>query len=353
MSQAGTVRCLICFLTLACLFSPTGVAPAAEVGFRQIDLQVSRIDTFAIAFSDNPPGSLEFRGGLVLASPDDDFGALSGLDFMPDGSLVAVADTGFWFTARLLEQDGRLSGLVDARIAPILDAGGKPVKGKNASDAEGLRILDSAAGIEAYVSFERRNDLRRFTASPDLARARATPVRLPNAIRGLNRNEGLEAVAIAPKAGPYSGAIVLVAEHTLDKDGNHRGWIVGGPRAGSFSVKRSEEFDVTDAAFLPNNDLIILERRFSFAAGVGMRIRRIAAADLWPGRIVDGRVLVNADMRYQIDNMEGMALRTSATGETLITLVSDNNKNFVQRTILLQFALAADAPPIPRSNRDR
>ena len=38
-------------------------------------------------------------------------------------------------------------------------------------------------------------------------------------------------------------------------------------------------------------------------------------------------------------------MRTTATGETLLTLISDDNHGFLQRSILLQFALPAPSPP--------
>ena len=71
-----------------------------------------------------------------------------------------------------------------------------------------------------------------------------------------------------------------------------------------------------------------------------------------PGATVDGDVLLEADMRYQIDNMEGLAVHTNADGETIIALVSDNNHNMLQRTLLLFFALAPDpAAAAPRTER--
>ena len=49
---------------------------------------------------------------------------------------------------------------------------------------------------------------------------------------------------------------------------------------------------------------------------------------------------MRADLRYQIDNMEGMALHTDARGRKILTLISDNNFNaLLQRTLVLQFEL--------------
>ena len=70
-----------------------------------------------------------------------------------------------------------------------------------------------------------------------------------------------------------------------------------------------------------------------------MRIRRFTGTDIKPGARVDGTTLVEADLRYQIDNMEGIAVHPGANGETLIDIVSDNNQGMLQRTLLLQFAL--------------
>jgi len=56
---------------------------------------------------------------------------------------------------------------------------------------------------------------------------------------------------------------------------------------------------------------------------------------------VDGPVIFEADMRCQIDNMECIDVHRSASGELIVTLVSDDNYSVIQRTLLLQFTLAA------------
>jgi hypothetical protein len=70
-----------------------------------------------------------------------------------------------------------------------------------------------------------------------------------------------------------------------------------------------------------------------------MRIRRIPLDRIKPDALIDGKPLIVADMAYQIDNMEGIAVHTNAAGETILTLVSDDNFSFLQRNLLLQFAL--------------
>jgi hypothetical protein len=73
---------------------------------------------------------------------------------------------------------------------------------------------------------------------------------------------------------------------------------------------------------------------------LAVRLRRIALGDIKPGALVDGPILFDADLGYEIDNMEGLSVHRSAGGETVLTLISDDNFSTVQRTLLLQFMLA-------------
>jgi hypothetical protein len=48
---------------------------------------------------------------------------------------------------------------------------------------------------------------------------------------------------------------------------------------------------------------------------------------------------MEADLGYEIDNMEGLAVHRAANGDVVLTLVSDDNFSAIQRNILLQFTL--------------
>jgi hypothetical protein len=52
--------------------------------------------------------------------------------------------------------------------------------------------------------------------------------------------------------------------------------------------------------------------------------------------------VIFADMGSQIDNMEGIDVHRTARGETVLTLVSDDNFSSIQRTVLLQFTLLTE-----------
>ncbi len=61
---------------------------------------------------------------------------------------------------------------------------------------------------------------------------------------------------------------------------------------------------LTAAASLQDGTLLLLERRFTLLEGVRMRLRRIEASDIKPGALLDGEVLIEADLSDEIDNME-------------------------------------------------
>ena len=146
-------------------------------------------------------------------------------------------------------------------------------------------------------------------------RARAEVVPMPPGIATLPNNKGLEALAFAPRRSKLAGTLIAFSERGLDADGNLKAFLIGGPTPGEFSVKRRDDFDISDCTMLPVGDVLLLERRFSLLrGGIAMRLRRIALADIAPGALVDGPVLMFADMGYQIDNMEGLSVHRTAGG---------------------------------------
>ena len=90
---------------------------------------------------------------------------------------------------------------------------------------------------------------------------------------------------------------------------------------------------------LPSGDLLLLERKFSWLGGIGIRIRRIPLASIAPGAVVDGPSIFNADLGNEVDNMEGIDAHVTPEGDTVLTLVSDDNFSMIQRNLLLQFTL--------------
>jgi hypothetical protein len=284
-------------------------------------------------------GALEFRGGLVLTSKHQAFGGLSAINVEPDGSrFLAITDNGSWLRGRIVYELGKPAGIADAEMAPILGADGKPLAARRWYDVEALTELDG----KHYIGIERVEQIVRLDVRRDGLLARGEPIAVPPDFKTFISNKSLECLAAAPKNSSLAGSLIVVTEESLDAAGNHRSFLIKGDHVDRFTVTRSDDFDVTDCTILPPGDLLLLERRYSPARGVAMRIRSVPLAAIKPGALADGKTLIEADLGYQIDNMEGIAVHRNAAGETIITVVSDDNFSPLQRNLLLQFAVVGD-----------
>jgi hypothetical protein len=302
-----------------------------------IEVQARPIENFYVREPDRKRfGALEFRGGLELTSPDKRFGGISAFRTAPDGRrFLAVSDRGRWLRGSIVYRGDAPAGLTDVEIAPVLGPDGRPLAARGWYDTES--IADDGGTV--WVGIERVHRIVRFDYGKDGLLARGQPVVTPPEMKDLPSNKSIEALIAMPKGGPLAGTLIAISEAGLDAAGNIKAFLIGGPSPGLFSVRRLNDFEISDAALLPPNDLLILERRFSFLSGVSMRIRRIPLAGIRPGALVDGAVLMEADLGYQIDNMEGLSVHRTAAGDTVLTLVSDDNFSPIQRTVLLQFTL--------------
>jgi hypothetical protein len=284
-------------------------------------------------------GQLEFRGGIELTSPYKEFGGISAIRVGPDGArFLALTDQGRWLRGRIVYGGGRPTCLAEVEMAPILGADGKPLAARRWYDTEAL-ALD---GRTAYVGIERVHQIVRLDYGRHGLMARAQPIAVPPGMRQLPSNGSIEALEFVPKGLPLAGTLIAMSERGTDEHGNLKAFLIGGPSPGAFAVKRRDEFEVGDCALLPGGDLLVLERRYSLMRGVAMRMRRIPLASIRPGATVDGSIVVFADMGFEIDNMEGLSVHRTATGDIVLTLVSDDNFSPIQRTLLLQFTLVEE-----------
>jgi len=286
-------------------------------------------------------GKLLWRGGIEIIGTGEDFGGLSGIATGVGGKkFVAVSDRGMWVTGEIQYENQKLTGIANVKISPMLDNRGHPFIGKSRFDAESVAPF-GAKGVKGklLVAFERKQRIGKYKFGKKEMMAREKTIALPKEAKNARRNKELESVGRFATGTDLGGTIIAISERFLDANGNIIGWLIGGPTPGRFTVKRSDDFDITDLTITPDNELIILERYFSILGGVRMRVRRIKTADIKPGAVLDGEILLQTDQRNTIDNMEGLASHRAANGEVRLTLISDNNFNVFQRTLLLQFAL--------------
>lgn len=336
MTRAG-------FLTTAAALAALVASPLRAEDEIQVDITANIIPSFHIAHQDETHfGMLTWNGGIELESGNRALGGLSGLVVDPGGAgLLAVADDGHLFRATILRDSaGHPTGMTSGRIRPVESLSKNDRRYHWESDTESVDVWPSQQGEQVAISFEGDPRVIVGRIGADGFAEGFEDRQLPKSMAKVRNTKGLESLAVLPGSiGPDARILVIAErpEHGATVP-DRPAWILGA-NPQRFRVKAVGDFDITDAKFGPGGDLFILERLYSLAEGVKMRIRRIGAADLVDGATVDGKVVVEANLAYQIDNMEGLAFWTDSAGRTMISLLSDDNRSFLQRTLYLEFAL--------------
>jgi len=318
---------IISRLILALLF----IASPLPAFAKDISITAEPIDIFQMSAPERIKfGQLEFIGGLELKSNNDNFGGLSGLRIVKN-TLYAVTDKGHFLTAKIKRTVGKISVLENATLSRLRDRDGKRIKGKKQADAEALEI----SGSQFLVGFERTHRVEAFNLKGDklVADERAKAISLKQF--DLPNNKGPEAIARVPN----SNKLLVFAEYAPTDENLHQAFIIEGDAITPFSVTLTPGYSLTDAAFLPDGQLLILERFYTPITGSAMRMRTFDITKLEGGNTLDGEIIMEATSEMQIDNMEGLTITQNENGDTILTLISDDNFARNQRTLLLEFKL--------------
>jgi hypothetical protein len=272
--------------------------------------------------------ALTLDAEITWTTPVEGFGGFSGLEILEGGGrLIAVSDRGSWATADLeRSRDGTLRRVRLDDFGPLRAIAGTPLSGVD-SDAEDLTLAPDGA---AHVSFEHFHRVRRY---PGLAGAAEDMPGHPD-FAGLQRNSGLEALA-----ADADGVLYAIPERSGAL--NRPFPVYRSGRGGwdrELSIPRRGKFLVTSADFGPEGRLYVLERQFQILGGFAARIRSFA---LGPDGFTDERILLETHLGDGLlDNMEGISVWRDRQARLRITLISDDNFNLLQRTILVEYVLS-------------
>nr|WP_319384476.1 esterase-like activity of phytase family protein [uncultured Roseibium sp.] len=340
MKRFGSSFAGALFLVLTVSFPDAPAARAQDVLSEGLPVKARTrtIDTFHIGHDDPVFGKLTFLGGLELLASDRKVGGLSGLVSLEGGNaFLAVTDNGHWVRATVeQEKDGTPFDIKDVRFAPLLGKNGKTLRARRGHDTEALALASSGL----YVTAEYQNAIYHYPWPLATGRERMIgQLGLPGDIKSLPRNAGLESLAAGPDGSPLAGKLIAVSESSKSDAHDFSGFIIGPGGVDRFSIDRRDRFDATDAAFLPDGDLLLMERRFNLRDLIGLRLRRFEGGSIKPGAHLTGEVILEAGFEHQIDNMEALAVHQNTDGDTILTLLSDDNRSMLQRTVFLRFRL--------------
>ncbi|AZS20122.1 MULTISPECIES: esterase-like activity of phytase family protein [unclassified Caulobacter] len=280
-------------------------------------------------------GGFTYVGGLALTSATTTrLHGLSDLAVGADGQLMAITDDGDLFEARIqLDASGRLVSVTGGKLRSLSGLDGRPLQGKQQADAEGLAVLPNG---DRLVSFERDHRIWLYPVQPD--GGWGTPRPAPKPATVFPDNEGMEALAAYPAAGPDAYIV-----------GGEEGevWICRvSADCKSLPPQSGPDFTWGLSGFAPfaGPAVATLHRGFDPVRGWRAIVRFVSDPT-----VPTARQRISATLRLEgsttRDNIEGVALTRSPSGGTRLYLISDDNAAETQRTLLLAFDWSP--PPLP------
>ncbi len=268
--------------------------------------------------------SLELVGARGWRMDDPRFGGFSSIEVLEDGArFLATTDKGQFAEGVFVRRGGRIIRVDNARLRPILGTKSDLLPA-DLRDSEGLAV--SGRG-DIFVSYEGVHLVRRF-------RTIAGPseiLRMPPTFSGFQSNSSLEALAV-----DGSGALYTLPERSglLNRPFPVWRWR-NGRWDQPFSISRSDGFLPVGADFGPDGRLYLLERYFNGLSGFASRVRSFAVTG---NSIGDERKLLTTTTGTH-DNLEGISVWRNAAGNIRVTMISDDNFRFFQRTEFVEYRL--------------
>ncbi|VXC07458.1 esterase-like activity of phytase family protein [Brevundimonas sp. G8] len=265
---------------------------------------------------------VSFAGGLqLIAAPTSPLHSLSDLKLTGDGGFVTVSDAGDLVRGDIrLDASGRLIGLDHFRSRRLTLEDGSAIADKQDGDAEGLVLTPSG---DLLVSFERRHRIWNYGPLSAL-KTRPTPMQAPDF--AFTENDGMEGLAVAPNGWRVSGEAGGVWDCSAA-----RCTVVMAPPETPIP---DSEYRITGLDRDPSGDgWFVVQRLYRAPIDMRARVRRMAP----DGTL--GPILIELKLPGTTDNFEGIAAETRR-GKTRLYILSDDNFNPAQRTLMLAFDLS-------------
>ena len=268
-------------------------------------------------------GQLVYAGGVYITTDFNRLHGLSDIKFEDAEAFWSVTDEGLLVRGRVqLDASGHLVGVDGMQVRPLVDPDNQPLIPKFLADAEGLALMPNG---ELLVSFERDHRVWRYDREGRWLGERVIPD-FP-----FTENEGMEGIAAGSGEGFWasgeSGGIWICWPARCEP-------AVWPPT----EAPTDEDFRITSLAAL--DDLYILERAYHSDRNTNsIRIGFLGYGQLRDGQRSGGIWVYMDDFTAPatVDNFEGIAAVRRPDGGVRLYILSDDNFNPGQRTLLLAF----------------
>lgn len=298
------------------------------------------------------------------------FFGLSGLawDEQTD-TLYAVSDRGALFHFRVIFDNNDVISDVELLEAyPLRDKSGKPLKGR-AADAEGLILhhitddlfqtaktqkkptitpaihpenhqlappmpISLPTNKELLVSFEHQPRIIRYSLDGEYLGEVSLPQALQNIQNYRHPNKALESLTFHPSFGVITSAEYPLKKYSIEQQQLYN---LRGDDVCRLQVAPAENSAITALEAMPDGSVLVLERAWSgIAKPLVITLRKIYFPEKKFSSCREELLasLSTADGWY-LDNFEGL----THIGKNRYLMVSDDNDNPLQQTLLVQFSI--------------
>ncbi|UZD90901.1 esterase-like activity of phytase family protein [Cognatishimia activa] len=275
--------------------------------------------------SATPQGVAQLVSAVKWDQPEDWFGGFSGIEVAADGvSFTALSDSGTLVRGVFERVSGAIQSVQILRSDDVQDRQGKIVKHYR-RDTEGLAIQPDG---RLFISFEGRHQVFSY----DRPGGRGTGLNRHADFTKMENNGSLEALAIDQDNRLYTMAETPLSEW----DGlpvyrfSMENWVH------AFTLPERNGFKPVGADFGPDGKFYVLERKFN-VIGFSSRVRRFDIS----GNEVSGEETLLRTTTGTHDNLEGLAVWEDEDGQVRLTMISDDNFMFYQRTEIVEYLVPA------------
>lgn len=259
------------------------------------------------------------------------FSEISDIAYLPSKEkLFMISDEGilFVFHAKFGE---KIEALKPIEATKLTKKDGKPFK-KWRKDSEGL-TLDGKGRL--LVSFEGKAKIGWFHKNSEKIGQRIKKYKIPALLRNQknyrSRNKSLEALAWHPKYG-----VLTVTEWPLKRDHKKKQTVYAlNGKKWHFKAEPEPRSAVSAIEVTDDGNLLVLERSYTGLMDPFV----VTLKKVYLNRCNKGwchtEILakMNSHQGWDVDNFEGLA----RVGKNRYVMVSDDNDNFFQRTLLIYF----------------
>jgi hypothetical protein len=323
-------------LPAALIFLTLGPVPGTHYRYPLVDRSQSA-SARPLVHPAGKSGSLRFVRGWRLTSPNSFFGGFSALARLGPGRFLLLGDNGR--AVRLTLGERGIEAVAIATLPlPLRNPGSKAF-----TDTEAV-ALDPATG-RTWVALEGIDQIWRLNPALTRIESRNKSAQLAR----WPANRGAEAMARLA-----DGRTIVFSEDADDDDRGREALLFTGDPAKPgkegvrFFYDAEGKGQVSDAAPLPDGRILVVHRSLGLSPLFTTVLGIVDPADIEKDGVVRS-VTIGTVPEALRENYEGAAVSVE-DGRTYLWLVSDDNFNSWQRSLLLQFELV-DLPDSKKAAR--